>query len=76
MLWVYGHYKYFNSYSARIDFSYRRQNLTSTDVRFWRMMYIPALQELYLFPDIDVQSVHIAHSCTWCVSLYIVLIYS
>ena len=31
MLWVYGHYKYFPSYSAGIDFS--RQNLTSTDVR-------------------------------------------
>ena len=27
MLWVYGHYKQFKSYSAGIDF--RRQNLTS-----------------------------------------------
>ena len=27
MLWVYGHYKYFNSFSAGIDF--RRQILTS-----------------------------------------------
>ena len=27
-----------------IDF--RRQNLTSTDVRFWRLMSIPALQGL------------------------------
>ena len=27
MLWVYGHYKYFNSFSAGIDF--RRQHLTS-----------------------------------------------
>ena len=27
MLWVYGHYKYFDSFSAGIDF--RRQNLTS-----------------------------------------------
>ena len=27
----YGHWKYFNSYSAGIDF--RRQHLTSTDVR-------------------------------------------
>ena len=35
MLWVYGHYTYFYSYSAVIDFS--RQNLTSTDVRFWRL---------------------------------------
>ena len=32
MLWVYGQYKYVDSYSAGIDFS--RQNLTSTDVRF------------------------------------------
>ena len=32
MLWVYGEYKYLNSYSAAIDFS--RQNLTSTDVSF------------------------------------------
>ena len=31
MLWAYGHYKYFNSYSAGIDFSH--QNLRSTDVR-------------------------------------------
>ena len=32
---------YVYSYSAGIDFS--RQNLTSTDVRFWRLMSIPAL---------------------------------
>ena len=32
MLWVYGHYKYFYSYSAGIVF--RRQNLTST---IWRL---------------------------------------
>ena len=41
MLWVYGHYKYLNSYSVGIDF--RRQNLTSVDVRFWRLKSIPAL---------------------------------
>ena len=29
MLWVYGHYKYFNSYSAGTVF--KRLNLTSTD---------------------------------------------
>ena len=34
-------YKYFHTYSAGIDF--RRQNLTSTDVRFWRLKSIPAL---------------------------------
>ena len=44
MLWVYGHYKYVYSYSTGIDFS--RQNLTSTDVRFWRLKSIPALQGL------------------------------
>ena len=44
MLWVYGHMKYFYSYSADIDFS--RQNLTSVDVRFWRLKSIPALKEL------------------------------
>ena len=32
-----------NSYSAGIDFS--RQNLTSVDVRFWRLNSIPALEE-------------------------------
>ena len=41
ILWVYDLYKYFYSYSAGIDF--RRQNLTSTDVRFWRLKSIPAL---------------------------------
>ena len=44
MLWVYDNYNYFYSYSAGIDFS--RQNLTSTDVRFWRLKLIPALQGL------------------------------
>ena len=42
MLWVYDQYKYFYSFSARIDF--RRYNLTYTDVRFWRLKSIPALQ--------------------------------
>ena len=40
MLWVYDQYKYFYPYSAGID--YRRHNLTSTDVRLWRLRYIPA----------------------------------
>ena len=35
MLWVYDHYTYFYSDSAGIDC--RRQNLTSTDVWFWRL---------------------------------------
>ena len=38
---VYGHYKYVYSYSAGLDFT--RQNLTSEDVRFWRLKSIPAL---------------------------------
>ena len=40
MLWVHGHYKYIYSYSAGIDF--RRENLTSTDIRFSRLKLIPA----------------------------------
>ena len=36
--------KHINPYSAGIDF--RRQNLTSVDVRFWRLKSIPALYEL------------------------------
>ena len=44
MLWVYGHYNYFNSVSTGIDFI--RQNPTSVDVRFWRMKTIPALKGL------------------------------
>ena len=39
VLWVYDHQKYLYSYSAGIDFS--RQNLTSVDVRFWRLKSIP-----------------------------------
>ena len=39
MLWVYGRYKYVDSDSAGIDFS--RQNLTSVDVRLWRLKSIP-----------------------------------
>ena len=44
MLWVYGHYKYFNSFSAGTVFI--RQNLTSVDVRFWRIKTVPALKGL------------------------------
>ena len=38
---VYDAWPTFNSYSVGIDFS--RQNLTSVDVRFWRLKSIPAL---------------------------------
>ena len=34
-------------YSAEIDF--RRQNLTSIDVRFWRLKSTPALQEYTIY---------------------------
>ena len=44
MLWVYGHYKYSNSFSVTIVFI--RQHLTSTDVRCWRIKTFPALKEL------------------------------
>ena len=46
MLWVYGHYEYVYLHSAGIDI--RRQNLTSVDVRFWRLKSIPALYGLML----------------------------
>ena len=44
MLWVYGHYKYVNSFSAGIVFI--GQNLTSTGVRFWHIKTVPALKRL------------------------------
>ena len=45
MLWVYDHHKYAYFYSAEIDF--RRQNLTSTNVRIWRL---PHQHITLLFP--------------------------
>ena len=44
MLWVYRHYKYFISFGAGNVFIC--QNLTSTDVRFWRIKTVPALKGL------------------------------
>ena len=44
MLWVSGHYNLFNSFWAGTVFI--RQNLTSIDVRFWRMKTVPALKGL------------------------------
>ena len=43
LLWVYEHYNLFNSFSAGIVF--RPQNVTSTDVQFWRLKTIPALND-------------------------------
>ena len=42
MLWVYDHYNCFNSFRARTVF--RRQILTSTDVRIWRLKTVLALR--------------------------------
>ena len=42
MLWIYGHYKYYNSFSVGTVFI--RQNLTSTDVRLWRIKTVPAVK--------------------------------
>ena len=39
MLWVCGHYNIFNAFRAGIVF--RRQNLPSIDVRFWRVKTVP-----------------------------------
>ena len=47
MLWVYGHYIYCDSFSAGIEFI--RENLRSTDVRFWLIKEVPALRELTYF---------------------------
>ena len=44
VLWVCDHYIYIISFSTGGDF--RRQNLTSTDVRFWHLKSIPALKGL------------------------------
>ena len=44
MFWVYGHYKYFNSFSARTIFIH--QYLPSTNVRFWRIETILTLKRL------------------------------
>ena len=44
MLWVYGHYTCFNSFSVRNVF--KRLNLTSTDVRFWCIKTVRALKGL------------------------------
>ena len=44
MLWVYDHYNVFVSFSAGTVC--RRQNLTSIDVRFWRLLSDPALEGL------------------------------
>ena len=44
VLWVYGHYEYFNSFSSGIDFT--RQNVTSVDVRLWRLKSVTAPKRL------------------------------
>ena len=44
ILWVYGNYTYFNPFSAGTVFI--RQNLTSTDVRFWCIKTVSVLKGL------------------------------
>ena len=44
MLYVNCHFKYFHFFSAETVFI--RQNLTSTDVRFWHIKTVPALKGL------------------------------
>ena len=44
MLCVYGHCKYFNTFSAGIVV--KRQNLISADVRLWRIKTVPTLKGL------------------------------
>ena len=50
VLWVYAHWKYFNSFSVGTVFI--RQNLPSTDVGFWCIKTIPTmLKEILLIND-------------------------
>ena len=44
ILWVYGHYKYLNSFSAEADVI--RHGLASRYVRFWYIRTVPALKGL------------------------------
>ena len=55
MLCDYSHYKYFNSSSVGTVFW--RQNLTSIDVRFWRLKTVPALKQLPYNSRVDWQGV-------------------
>ena len=60
----------FDSYSAGVDFS--RQNLTSTDVRFWRIKTVPALEGLSFyhedkrFQHFFLCQVHVFCDVNWC----------
>ena len=60
MVWVYGLYNYVNSFSAEDVFM--RQNLTSRDVRFWRMKTAPALKGLNQHLYINVSCFLVAYS--------------
>ena len=53
MLWIYGHYKYFNSFSV-----FTRQNLMSADVRSsWPIKTVPAPKGLFILPWPNCKSV-------------------
>ena len=65
MLWFYDQYKCLNSFSAGTVFI--RQNLTSTDVRFWRIKRVPALKginERHICHAIDANVAHTFHKST------------
>ena len=65
-LWVYyGHYKYFISFSAGTVFI--RQNLTSTDVRFWCIKTVPALKGCtvkYALPTLIIYNLRVSCDLT------------
>ena len=66
ILWVYGQYNFFNSFSAEIVF--KRQNLTSVDVRFCKKMKpvrhptkFPLFQLVYVKSSIGQWTIVIYH---------------
>ena len=61
MLWVYDHYKYFNSFSAGTVFM--RLNLTTTDTRLWRIKTVPALKGLWKYVMMKIRVIQRLVSC-------------
>ena len=66
MLWVYDHWKYFDFFSAGIVFI--RQNLTSIDVRFWRIKTVPVLKGLKPNWTPTTNTVHNQQSSHLCIT--------
>ena len=61
MSWVYGRQKYVHAFSTGTVFI--RQNLTSTDVKFWRIKTVPALKGLKLTSNIKPQRNTVVFHC-------------